>query len=243
MPWEGGVRELKINLVDGNKKEKNRLSYNRCYYFSLGFIIVAYINGCFSSKTANNNKTATVEQKVDSGIMNNAPVNQQNNQSNHVNGNQYNSGRDVIINELTTPANSPNKRTEGKQQKETKSQSQDQTLNIQENKGFVNVGGTKNIYNQTINPKPKGRHFTVEDLQKINAANPPRDFKVIIGFNKNPETETYAREIGGQFEQNGFEVSFISATTLVTPNPDKRFSININHERKEIKVMVQKQEE
>lgn len=188
---------------------------------TIGLIIVAYINGCFSSKAAlNSNSTA---KNNDTIISNTTEVKQSANQSNNKNSNQYNSGRDIII----TPPIISNEKKENKENKEKKEKKDtDTAISIKDNKGIVNIGGTSNVYNQTVNQGNVQRTIEdkeVKELIDYIDLNVPRKFQFMVEttFGDN-ETFTLGKNVDKKLNSMGFKTPRVRQSMFPNPNEGRR---------------------
>jgi|GEM_PF-3773355 len=96
------------------------------------------------------------------------------------------------------------------------------------NKGFINQGGTKNIYNQTINEKQPDRHLTEEDINKIIKSIPDKNFKVaVFTLSNDKEVKSFAKEIYDVLISKGY-------TNLVNGSVEEQ-GREINHDKFELR--------
>lgn len=196
-----------------------------------GTIFVTVVTNIFASRADKDVKSTHINDDFS--------ISQPVGQSGINTGVQYYSNGDMNINQVQTPSYKTKEIME-----EPKKLAQDSTIPtiaIKDNEGFINIGGTNNTYNQSINPKPKARELSIEDVQRIMEINPPKNYSVEIDYSATEEAEAYAKQVEALFRVNGYQIHFNKVYLLIAP-PAPRFNINIDHEKKMVNVTILKQE-
>lgn len=96
------------------------------------------------------------------------------------------------------------------------------------NNGFINNGGEKNVYNQTIKKDFEDRHVTKTDLKNIQNEIPLNYLVTIQIPQSYPEVFTYANEIKDRLKTLGYKVELEEFAMLTSPYRD-RFYIELHN--------------
>lgn len=131
---------------------------------------------------------------------------------------QTNSNNGDVVNEFI----SGDKKTYSKTYNEPKNAKNEPKI---VNNGFINQGGSGNIYNQTIKTDVPQRHFTQPDFMDIKNHLKSESKNIITAvYDFDKESTVFANEIISYFEKNGFtsiEPRIISKIGFQVPDEKK----------------------
>lgn len=218
-----------------NKKHKDKLIGGLIGIFLVALTLIVKTVFTSNEKTQetnsqqiSNTSNQTTIKSFDSSIQNvtSSNIEQKNENSGDVNTDIV-SGNKTVNNYY---------RSSEKQKKATS-----QTPAIQNNNGFVNIGGNNNTYNQTINPKPAPRNISQDDRKEI-LQSIPKDYSIELFFCLyEKECKTYGQELAHFLQLEGYNLSVNLVGMLVGVEPKERFTLEIDQNGKIAKIYVQPQ--